>query len=732
MSDFINVAGKQIEKLSLRADRAVQLVEYLESNPPYASLIELQALGDYDVVVIEADVERPQKTVHDIASKERLGIYFDSRADVLPSILALREDFPLVPHVNQTPVEKPRSLCLYEESWPQVRLSWTAARFIRRIRTWLADTSVGELHRDDQVLEPLIMPTQWTLVLPADLDASVLGAKAEVKNVQFWGEKTVVVRPPEETSENPTHLLFAIAAPAKCHGLIRRTPQNLKQLHELLSEFGVNLAEDFKDRILAWKTEVENNPVFKLKPIILIALPKCREDGSPIESTEFHAFFSEKTIEDMAVALNILSKEGTAVAGVIIGQEPSIEALSALNLLPMQVLSGLSRHRAAEFNGVPLFEEPIFAIGFGAIGSQVFNNLIRSGFGKWTVFDFDTFAPHNAARHLCLANATGKTKAALAHDTNNGFEWEVVSRTVSKDALELSANDLKDAAVVFDFSASVPVSRHLAHIEGLNVRCISIFITPGGGGLVILVEDRERKMRLDWLEMLHYRQALHNSVGIGTMVAASKSRYGNGCRDVSAVLSQDDVALWASTASRALKKNAIGDSASVQLWKRDIDTGAVVSDAVIPPACFRLQMHGWTVVYDQWLQEKLSSYRNPKLPNETGGILIGHFDVQNLTCYLVDALPSPRDSIEWPEAYYRGCEGLHAAVLEIENKTLGQLTYVGEWHSHPNGCTTYPSADDMTAYGWLVYHMNFDSYPAIMLIVGHGDSLGIVAAEPLK
>jgi proteasome lid subunit RPN8/RPN11 len=266
----------------------------------------------------------------------------------------------------------------------------------------------------------------------------------------------------------------------------------------------------------------------------------------------------------------------------------------------------------------------------------------------------------------------------------------------------------------------------------LEVQCISAFITPGGQGLVLLIEDSHREVRLDWLEMLHYRAVLHTPIALGTFAEANQSRYGDGCRDLSAVLSQDDVALWASTASRSLKSEVRSENASLLLWRRDDKSGAVESVAIVPPRYWRTKMGDWTVVDDARIREKLSAYRQSKLPNETGGVIIGHFDVQYSTCYIVDALPSPGDSVEWPTAYYRGVEGLRTAVVDIETITLGQLTYVGEWHSHPEGCPALPSAADLTAYGWLRDYMNSDSYPAIMVIIGERDDIGIVAAEPTE
>ena len=40
-----------------------------------------------------------------------------------------------------------------------------------------------------------------------------------------------------------------------------------------------------------------------------------------------------------------------------------------------------------------------------------------------------------------------------------------------------------------------------------------------------------------------------------------------------------------------------------------------------------------------------------------GGVLIGVYDLQRQVVYVVDTIPSPPDSAEWPTLYIGGCEG---------------------------------------------------------------------------
>src|SRR5439155_4406294 len=92
--------------------------------------------------------------------------------DYAPQALALRTEFPNAPHVNRTLEEIPRSLCVYDTPYNETKLTWTAGRFVERIRVWIRDTARGVLHRDEQPLEPVLLATAHTLILPADLFAN--------------------------------------------------------------------------------------------------------------------------------------------------------------------------------------------------------------------------------------------------------------------------------------------------------------------------------------------------------------------------------------------------------------------------------------------------------------------------------------------------------------------------------------------------------------------------------
>jgi len=108
--------------------------------------------------------------------------------------------------------------------------------------------------------------------------------------------------------------------------------------------------------------------------------------------------------------------------------------------------------------------------------------------------------------------------------------------------------------------------------------------------------------------------------------------------------------------------------------------------------------------------------------------------MQRRIIYVADLLPSPPDSEEWPNLYKRGSAGLANTVAAISERTLMNLDYIGEWHSHPTGTTVEQSGQDMLAMVEISIEMAKVGAPGLMLIVGddgqHAFYVGKLGEEP--
>jgi integrative and conjugative element protein (TIGR02256 family) len=170
-------------------------------------------------------------------------------------------------------------------------------------------------------------------------------------------------------------------------------------------------------------------------------------------------------------------------------------------------------------------------------------------------------------------------------------------------------------------------------------------------------------------------------------------------------------------ASHALQQCLPQPDAVVCIWQSDASMNV---KAYSVPACpvIDVAIGGWRVCTDEVFAKNVRKFRKAKLPRETGGVLLGNFDQENRIVYLVDVLPSPPDSEEWPTLYIRGNQGLENAVDRVRERTNNQLQYIGEWHSHPNGYSTEASRDDRKVFGWLSEQAARDSNPPVMVIGG--------------
>ncbi|MBA7614361.1 hypothetical protein ES703_21625 [subsurface metagenome] len=227
--------GSILRKSELRIPKAQGLVQYLEGfgEEAFVKLLQVRRNAEppEEVVVIEVDVERPQKLTYDIRKHEVLAVVFPESDDRYPEVLALREDFPLVPHLNLNTEEYPRNLCLYEEPYVSTRLNWTAARYLRQIRYWLARTAAGTLHGEDQPLEPLIQQTPWRLIVPADFKASKLLEEPRLLDIcnitSENSESTFVAKWEAKEATTVSSIVAAFSLPPQTHGVIRHCPVTL-------------------------------------------------------------------------------------------------------------------------------------------------------------------------------------------------------------------------------------------------------------------------------------------------------------------------------------------------------------------------------------------------------------------------------------------------------------------------------------------------------------------------
>jgi hypothetical protein len=729
---------------ALTVPRAARLAELLARDRLcYVRLVECwKGLGEKpsETVVFEVEVERPRDLAHPIHRFEQIAATFSAEDNWYPEVVALRADFPRVPHLNLRATEVPKSLCLYDQPWPQVALRWTPAAFVERIRFWLAETAKGTLHQADQPLEPLLLGNGCRIILPADLFADLEKSgpvRLDVRAANQAAQCRILIatRPPEKADgrEAPKFVATAFVAEAQPHGLIRRSPANLAELHDFLTAGRLDLLSELRSRMKEWLTPALAGAL----PILVVALPLTREAAGSVEASDLWAFLTTKTVAEVSVGIGIADMlDGRAVSLIRVdadkrGQDVPVDMI--------EPILAFSRAGAVRANGAEPDARKVVAVGAGALGSQVISLLARSGFGDWTVVDEDDLLPHNLARHALDGWSVGTPKAVgMAVHLDRLYREGEGARFIPADYLtpgpwvKLLQKAVSEAEVILDVSASVPVARRIGRAESL-ARRVSVFLNPQGSDLIVLVEDKDRKLTLDALEGQYYRAAARDERLKGHLEAnVGRLRYGRSCRDVSVSMPGHLVMMHAAIASEAVRRALASDDASIRVWRCDRQSLSVTPVEIPVNTTQKRDIWGWSLALDAGLLARLAALRSAKLPNETGGVLIGTLDVENRVVHVLDTVPSPPDSQEWPTLYIRGSEGLLKNVNEISVASGGQLGYVGEWHSHPDGCPTLPSGDDIKVFAWLTEHMSDAGLPVLMAIIGDRSGSNWYLGEMLR
>ena len=424
---YLSPPGEPVNQKELRSVRGRTFHEYLRrcDQDCFTTFLEVRRTSTADVVVFDIQPERPQEIVHNIKRVERIAISFPDNDAWYPEVFALRNDFPLVPHVNRGDKEFPRSLCLYDQAWNEEKPSWTPVNFLQRIHIWLSKTATGSLHAGDQPLEPLILTPSSVLVVPADFKTRIQqepARKLRVQDCLRTNNKLTVVMDWDAGKMNKSSewLCVTFEAPRHTHGVISRTPHNLKELDELCVVVGLPILEQLRNKISAWLQDPESKDFLEAKVIITLVLPKTRTKDGDIESVETVAFYTLKTTKELGAALGICDWKadvGGGAAGLLINAPaPNPDDFAQIEILAMTVKHFLDPATAAAMNGVKSDLKRALAIGVGAFGSQILNNLVRAGIGQWTLVDSDTLEPHNFARHLLPSPYVGHGKAEALAD----------------------------------------------------------------------------------------------------------------------------------------------------------------------------------------------------------------------------------------------------------------------------------------------------------------------------
>jgi len=725
-----------IEATGVQISRAQALLDAIDQHSDFSLIsickIEVEEHGRVEILVVDLVLDEvPPKNKYGIKYRERLALFIPSDVKQLVEVLALRKDFPELMHLHQKTQNTPASLCLYFDSPADVYRTWTPQNFLRRIIWWLVSTSRGQLHPADQPVEQLFFYTKFELVLPWNLE-----------DLQSKQTPLFVIRRPDRPDKGLTCFLLplsqenredrdvdfiALNLPAVTHSATQSNPNDLGELADLLMAKEINLIAQLKQEIEKCLPQAGvAKSKSATKTILLLNIPIQRDETSPPERMFRRAFFVRKGKLELGSDLDICSlTNDTYFYTPIVGGAVKTEWRNN-QIFAMQVTRENDKAVSREQSGIDDEGPKAVLIGAGSLGTSMLNLWMKGGWGEWTVIDKDHIKPHNLSRHPAGLNHIGLMKVFAVQDIQfSAFGTSNTITPIAEDACDLDKEvvlkALQSAELIVDVSTSLQYPRLASTVDGIG-RHVSVFVTPNGKSAVLLLEDNNREIRLRSLEAQYYRALIRESWGEAHL-SGNKTTFWSGasCRDISFVLPYSQITLHGSNLSEQIRRANKSTSPAIKVWEHDSETGSIAHHSVEPVAEKAHELGNYMVYCDKGVEDTMFAIRAEQLPNETGGILVGYYDLNLKAVVIVDALPPPPDSKATPHSFERGTEGLAEKMNDISSRTAGVVGYVGEWHSHPDNYPAVPSTDDLIQLSYLALGMAGDGLPALQVIVNETD-----------
>lgn len=730
------------------SERARRTLAACAANKAF-KLIELRryeskAGTSFDVIVVDCINDQvPTRNKVGIMPRERLALLFPHDDSKQPEVRALRADFPAVLHLNHVDAGEPSSLCVYVEKWERTSRTWTPQKYLQRISGWLGDTSRGELHRPDQPVEQIYFEPFLDLVLPPDFEAR---AEKEGDSLALTGVERSSMRqtlraefaPGPLGPDEPTVVPMVLTPAPIVHGQIERHPDTLGTLNHQLERRGSGLIEPLRTAVQSRVSSKGIVSPAKQSCAVILRLPIQREATAGIERTEIRGFLVRMSLASLGEAIGVLHRQGARYYAAPLIGESSNKAEGPgwhdIPLLLVDVKMAATRKSARITSACPEAgaDAPRILAGVGALGSALADLWAREGWGRWTFVDPDYVQPHNVVRHIAVDQHVGFYKSDVVKALTDGIYQAGDSSVAIRDTVTNDTNAelqkaLQESALLVDATTTLEAPRDLAQRQA--PRSVSVFLNPRGSDSVLLLEDAERKLRLDMLEAQYYAVLLGSEWGEGHLDGnLGRIGVGAGCRDVSFVMSAESVNLHAAILARQVRELSAQNDARVRVWRAHGDGSVQLLEVPVSPAKV-LKISGWRVVSHEAVEAKMVRLRGEHLPRETGGIILGYVDHQLKSIFVVDLLPAPADSEASESGFVRGVEGLEDAVKRAGVRTASIVGYIGEWHSHPPFHSARPSDDDQLLLEHLRRVLMRDGEPALMVIVGSANELSFSIRE---
>ena len=607
----------------------------------------------------------------------------------------VRADFPAVPHLSSR-VSKYRRICLTRRDDVDWWCDKTLVDVTKHIYDWLCDAAAGMLVKDDEPFEPLIASGRTPVELCVDAVRSHC-----LKGKGTWKTTSKEIHVPDGCGSRL--VVRNKAALAKDNDVLTQVwyqdkeqselwidpPTSEEALLNMMSRVGFDTS-----RVEYWIDRRKNN----LHLLIVVGIRRPRHVLGRLRDEEWVAFELTRHKAKERCKWNIETRA---------------------------VLESFSSAMARATSGFESSGKKVVLVGAGSLGSEITECLARSGMARLTLIDHDTIRPHNLARHTLGSTDIGKYKVDALAKKINGFYPEAGCTAIHENILNMPRKDIEealtDADCMINCSASVAVQVRLGDLYDKEKPTISVYQVAAGKGTVLIYSPDARFAEPNMLEAILITKLLDHTITSAWLEeSADILNLGAGCAAVTSRIPNSIVKLGAGWLSdrilRILDSNKWPEKPFVELLEYDLNAGTTQVHSIDSVDLSSTITAGWRIVTPGYVITRVNKFSESALPNETGGVLIGHLDRQRQVVYVTDAWKAPEDSRSTRSGFSRGLAGLKNRIAMLERDTNEYLSYVGEWHSHPLSTSTKLSSVDSQTAKRMAQELEEDRIPAVCLI----------------
>lgn len=645
------------------------------------------------------------ETEFGVRREEKVKFEFCEKFPTKEPFITLRKDFPRdFEHIN--PNSEVVNPCIYERNLSELlQQPKFFDEILDQMAFWLDKTVTNSLFDESQGWEPMRSDnSKGEIEFPISFVEKQLVHGINTSIVTYWildNKNTYFYVRKEKQSQNVNKNSISYLIPFMSESVADRYyPNNINTYRDLV-DFCKKVHISNVDEHLSKNYKILENVSFVF--VTLFVKRPAKIIGTNLDYEIMNFAINVKTLNGNKI------QHGAKVYTLSSKESPSKELLSKF--------SGLNKRTTNK-------DMTITQIGCGSLGSKIILHLARTGItDNINLVDKGFFSAHNYARHgLSNANFVYGKKSLLLHNSLNEMGLKNIKYS-DKDVKDLE-EDLHENQILIDSTADISVRNFLINDNIKSEVIYTVLHQLGTLGLVF-IEGKDRSVRIDDLIVeFYYLCFCHEK--LSNLIRTNNVKYeaiGQGCGSLTTIVSDATISLQAASMANIIQNRLeYGSKDFGELYIGQIQNNINISWQnleVLPPVILNESTYNMQVRVSPRVIDMIKKESKKHLPNETGGVLIGHISLVNRTFTIVDFIDAPEDSKRSPGYFELGTIGLKDKIESYEVKTNGLLTYIGTWHSHPLGGG--PSVTDKGMKEKLM--KDRENCPSVCLIYSSGNFL---------